>query len=587
MLNALRCWMKANNIDAYIVPTADPHHDEYIPEYYEIRRRLTGFTGSAGMAVVTRDSALLWTDSRYWLQAAEELSAAGFTLMKDGDSSTPYYIEWIVDWAKQGGMKPCRTAFPLEMITIAEGREMSEAGLSLVPADPFDKWWLERPALPSGPIVLQDTRYVGRSRSEKLADLVDLVKHDFPVSKGLLLNDLSDICWLLNLRGQDIAFNPVFLAYLAYDCAKERFTLFTHYQTMSVEAREALEAEGIVLRPYDETAEAVVGYHGDYAALPYSFSEFIVDSGELPLSALRAVKDETEIAGLRLAMERDGVAMMRFIQRLEEDPVSPLTELTAARMLADERAAQSGYEQPSFETISAYAAHGAIVHYEPTAATDVPLSRKGLLLLDSGAQYDCGTTDITRTFALGELTAEERSVYTLVLKGHLALQRLRFPEGTNGLQLDTAARAPLWARGYDFGHGTGHGVGAHLCVHEGPHQIRKDKRPCTSVVFRPGMVVTDEPGIYVAGRFGVRIENVLLCREAETTPFGRFLRFEPLTLCPYDLRPADLGMLTEEEIEQLNTYHAEVRRRLLPLIKDEATRRLLVRACQPITETYA
>lgn len=586
MLTALRKWMKERNIDAFLIPTSDPHHNEYIPPRYELRCRLTGFTGSAGTALITANDALMWTDSRYWLQAAEELAAEGFELMKEGDPSTPYYIDWLATRAKASGDCPYCLAFPPDMVMIAESEAFKKAGLTVVAADPFDKLWPERPALPSAQIVLQNERYTGMSRSEKLRLFSVWAQETLQKAGGVLLNDLSDIAWLLNLRGADIAYNPVFLAYLSYNLIEDRYTLFTHFHTLSSDAKKALEEDGVTLRPYEAAASETVGYRGDYTTIAYSFAETIDDCGTLPVEAWRAVKNEAEIAGMREAMTRDGIAMVRFLYRLEEEPASPLTELTVARMLADERSALTGYEGPSFETISAYAAHGAIVHYEPTAESDVAIAPKGLLLLDSGGQYDCGTTDITRTVSLGEITPEERRVYTLVLKGHLALQAIRFPEGTNGLQLDTAARAPLWAAGYDFGHGTGHGVGAHLCVHEGPHQIRKDKRSCTEEVIRPGMVVTNEPGVYIAGRFGVRIENVLLCREMEANAFGRFLGFEPLTLCPYDLRAVDFDLLTREEIEQLNAYHTEVRRRLYPLIKEEAIRRWLVRACQPIADIY-
>ena len=305
---------------------------------------------------------------------------------------------------------------------------------------------------------------------------------------------------------------------------------------------------------------------------------------ESEVARWRAVKSSAEAEGFRQAMLRDGVALVQFLRRLDEQMAAGdcPTEMEVDAQLTALRAAQPGFRELSFATIAGYAAHGAIVHYEAEPATDVRLKPEGLLLLDSGAQFDCGTTDITRTLALGPTTDEERRVYTLVLKGHLALARLRFPEGTTGLQLDTAARQPLWAEGYDFGHGTGHGVGSHLCVHEGPHQIRKNLRACTLIPFGPGLTVTDEPGIYVEGRFGVRIENVLLCQPAGETPFGRFLGFETLTLCPYDLRPLDRSLLTPEEAAQINAYHTEVRTRLLPLLTDEADRQWLRRATEPL-----
>ncbi len=581
----LREWMKSQGLDAYWVPTADPHNDEYIPAHWMCREWLTGFTGSAGLAVVTLTEALLWTDSRYWLQAEEQLAGTPFKVMREGDPNVTPPAEWL---AQAIGHEPFTyvVGTPPDMVTAETDRTFDNLGLTLqtFAPDPFDALWTDRPALPAAPITVQDAEWTGLSVNDKLLRTAQWLNLHLKAD-CYLFNDLSDIAWLLNLRGADIPFNPVFVAYLIYNREGCKFTLFTHTETLLPEARAQLDEAGVGLAPYEETPEFCCTHRVQASAsvcmaMPLTHDEPL--ESEVP--AWRATKTQAEAEGFRQAMLRDGVALVQFLRRLDEQMASGHcpTEMEADAQLTALRAAQPGFRELSFATIAGYAAHGAIVHYEATPETDARLKPEGLLLLDSGAQYDCGTTDITRTIALGPVTDEERRVYTLVLKGHLALARLRFPWGTTGLQLDTAARQPLWAAGYDFGHGTGHGVGSHLCVHEGPHQIRKNYRACTVIPFEPGLTVTDEPGIYVEGRFGVRIENVLLCRPAGETPFGRFLDFETLTLCPYDLRPVYRTLLTPEEVRQINDYHAEVRTRLLPLLTDEADRQWLARATEPL-----
>ena len=404
-----------------------------------------------------------------------------------------------------------------------------------------------------------------------------------------MFSNLSNVAWALNLRGADIEFNPVFLAYLAYNTLTDNFTLFTHAHTLTRDAADQLAEAGVEVRPYGEAMtlcqEGILGMPEDSFNYVFANDNVCIFAFPNPITPRRQIKNEAEINGFRQAMVRDGVAMVRFLHWLDEQrrAEAPLTELSVANKLHEFRSKEFGFQGLSFETISAYGPHGAIVHYEPTPDTDRPLEPHGLLLLDSGAQFESGTTDITRTLALGPLTDEERRVYTLVLKGHLALARMHFPEGTTGLQLDTAARAAMWAEGYDFGHGTGHGVGSRLCVHEGDYQIRKDsQRACTLKPFRPGMTVTDEPGIYVSGRFGVRIENTLLCVPDRVTDFGRFLRFETLTLCPYDLDAIDRSMLTPEEVAQIDEYHDWVCARLWIELSDESERQWLVRATRHI-----
>ncbi len=577
-VETLRAWMRENGVDAYIVPTADPHNDEYVPERWMCREWLTGFDGSAGLAVVTPSSAALWTDSRYWLQAGQQLADSPFCLMREGEADVPSPAQWVKEEAADGAVVSC----PADMLTSAMAREW---GISPAAAlDAFDTIWKDRPALPAAPIYPQPLKYAGTPVTAKLSLVADKLDGAME-SAQYLFNDLADIAWLLNLRGGDIPYNPVFLSYLLYEKEGRHFTLFTHTDTLTPAARTQMAEAGVEVRSYGETERACQAKSTAFSpSAPVCVARHGSETIESPAEALRSVKCAAERDGFREAMARDGAAMVSFLRWLDEAMAAGerVTEMGIDEKLTALRAAQPGYEQLSFATIAAYGAHGAIVHYEASPATDAQLEAKGLLLLDSGAQYDCGTTDITRTIALGTLSEEERRVYTLVFKGHLALARQRFPTGTTGLQLDLAARQYMWQEGYDFGHGTGHGVGAHLCVHEGPHQIRKNIRPCTLLPFAEGMTITDEPGVYVPDSFGVRIENTLLCVDGGETPFGRFLRFESLTLCPYDLRPVVREMLTAEEAAQIDAYHALVRERLTPLLADEADRHWLAQATKPI-----
>lgn len=579
----LRQWMAAHAATAVYVPIGDPHNDEYIPAHWQALRWLTGFTGSAGSAVVTLTDARLWTDSRYWLQAAEELKDTGFSLMKEGADGVP----GLKEWCKLQGVK--EITVPDDMVTASFGNDLVSDGVGVRGVSSsalFDGLWTDRPPMPEGLIDVQPLEWAGQT----VADKLDLFRHaaQRDGNEGcFIIGDLSDIAWMLNLRGRDVECNPIFLAWLVYELPAGRFTLFTHTRTLSPAARRQLEENHVAVDEYDRLLPFLGGRKrlGSAEELPlflYEAKSYAPFVSPAPFS--RATKNEAEQHGFREAMERDGVALVKFRRWIEErlGTDERLTEMSIDRKLTSLRAEQPGYEQLSFCTIAGYAAHGAIVHYEATPQTDAVLERRGLLLLDSGAQYDCGTTDITRTIPMGPLTEEERRVFTLVLKGHLALQRQQFPVGTTGIQLDLAARQYMWNAGYDFGHGTGHGVGAHLCVHEGPHQIRKNLRACTQIPLTPGMTVTDEPGIYVEGKFGVRIENTLLVQPAGETPFGKFLKFEPLTLCPYDMEAADLSMLTAGERVQIDSYHAEVARRLMPRLTDEADRQWLARATSPL-----
>lgn len=591
-VEALRRWMESQGLAAFIVPTLDPHNSEYLPRYWQAREWLTGFTGSAGMAVVTLREAALWTDSRYFLQAEAQLEGTPFQLMRDGCDDTPSVPEWLNACVGSGCV-----GYWGEMMT-EELRQALFGGTALdnrqVDTDPFAEIWTDRPALPDAPVIVQPLPLAGESVGSKLARVRQWMAGLKEAPGAFFMSDLSEIAWLLNLRGADIEFNPFFLSYLLVQT--DGAVLFVQPEKITPEAARQLADNGVTLRPYDGWAtalEQLVGAGGPVVALPATTACCVVRQAvragvnccfcTSPVPLFRAVKNEAEQDGFRRAMLEDGVAMVQFLRWLDENVATGrVTEMEVDRRLTAFRAARPGFCSLSFATIAAYAAHGAIVHYEAEPSTDAVLEPRGLLLLDSGGQYECGTTDITRTIALGPLTDEERRVYTLVLKGHIALSCCRFPDGTTGLQLDTAARYPLWQAGYDFGHGTGHGVGSRLGVHEDPHQIRKNYRPCTVVPFRAGMVVTNEPGIYVTGRFGVRIENMLLARPSLHTDFGSFLEFETLTLCPYDLRAVDASLLSAEEKQWVNRYHATVCRELLPLLDDEADRRWLEQATRAL-----
>ncbi len=530
-LRLVREWLEANQLDALVVPTDDPHGSEYLAEHWQCRRWLTGFTGSAGTAVVTGTEALLWTDSRYWLQAEEQLAGTEFRLMRDGED-----------------------------LSVQEWLDKHTANVKWSYNEPFDAIWADRPALPMTKAWVMPDEVAGESAADKLRRLVFyLMERD---QSGIFVSDLAEIAWLLNIRGNDIAYNPFIIAFLYVSADGEHVLYVNEQQVEGI--KDYLSSLGIGIEPYDE-----------------SIAQYCHPT---PVGEWKAVKNAVEQEGFRRAHLRDGVAMVRFLVRLQQEieKGTHVTEMWVDKELTALRAEQEGFLSLSFETIAGYAAHGAIVHYEATPESDASLYAHGVLLLDSGAHYDCGTTDITRTISLGTPTAEERRVYTLVLKGHLNLQAMHFPEGTTGLQLDTAARAPMWREGYDFGHGTGHGVGHVLGVHEGPVQIRKNHRADTVLPVRAGQVITDEPGIYVSGKFGVRIENCLLCVPSHSTDFGKFLAFEPLTLCPYDSALIVPEMLTSEEKAWLNTYHAIVCDRLMSLLTDEAEKAWLQEATRPL-----
>ena len=574
-LALLRQELRRERLSAYIFLTADPHQSEYTADHWKGREWISGFNGSAGTAVVTLTSAALWTDSRYFIAAAEQLEGTEFQLMKLKVEGTPTIAEWLgkeladaVDKSVGIDGMTASTATVEELI----GDLRQQGGLTLqTNFDVLGRIWRDRPAIPANKVVLQPVELAGEDMTSKLRRIRKALREQH--ADGMLMAQLDDIAWTLNLRGSDVHCNPVFVSYLLI--TSERVTLYINKEKLPADVQRYLTENGIEVASYMDVAKGLRDY-GEYNILldanevNYTLMKAVkreVVRGTSPVPLMKAVKNKAEQEGFRKAMVRDGVAMVRFLKWLEENPSQ--TEVSVADQLELLRSEQSLYKGLSFDTIAGYEQHGAIVHYEATAETDVPLDRKGFLLLDSGAQYQDGTTDITRTIPMGPLTDEQKKVYTLVLKGHIDLQMLHFPEGATGTQLDAIARQPLWQAGLNFLHGTGHGVGSYLNVHEGPHQIRMEWKPAKLQV---GMTVTDEPGVYLEGRFGVRIENTLLVVPIGETECGRFLGFETLTLCPIDVRPIIREMLTLEERQWLNDYHTMVYQRLKGYLKEDEVR---------------
>ena len=577
-LAALRTEMEARQLSAFIVPSTDPHSGEYVPEHWESRKWISGFTGSAGTAVITLTDAGLWTDSRYFIQAEEQLSGTGIRLFKDRLPETPSIGEWLGSVLKAGDKVGIDGWVNSHQEVLGLRNELKTKGLTLetMTEDIFDTLWTDRPSLPQSPVFILDETRTGVSCSEKIGQIQKAIAKNG--ASAIILSALDEIAWTLNLRGNDVHCNPVFISYLLI--AKGGYTLYILEEKITDEVRTYLEGHQVTIKPYSELAETLRTFDSKREGvlqisplanealyeLSTRYAETIIAPS--PVALMKAIKNETEQAGFRKAMERDGVALVKFLRWLEEVvPGGNESEISIDQKLYQLRAEQADFRGISFDTIAGYKEHAAIVHYEATPETDIPLKPEGLLLLDSGAQYLDGTTDITRTIALGPLTQEEKTDYTLVLKGHLHLQNAQFPAGTCGTQLDVLARSAMWKCGINYMHGTGHGIGHFLCVHEGPHQVRMNHVP---TLLEPGMILTDEPGIYKAGRHGIRIENTLLIVPAQETEFGKFYKFEPLTLCPIDKKAIAIEIMTDEELTWLNEYHQLVYDRLCPLLeKDE------------------
>ena len=574
-LEALRDLMRSKHIDAVIIPGTDPHQSEYPSEHWKFRDYVSGFTGSNGTAVVTLDDAGLWTDSRYFLQAAEQLEGSGFTLRKENIPGEPTVLEWLGEVLDEDAV----VGVDGRLFSLIEANriEMFCAQNGFMFAPDFraaEAIWTDRPARPMNPAFVHDEALAGEDVDSKISRVVDAL--DAADADGLLITALDEIAWLLNLRGSDVDYTPVVIAF-AYVSEDER-VLFIDSEKVTSEVKNHLKKYGVKIKDYDDI-EKFLGKISSTATVMVDPNRVSDALGQAmicnktymasPVIALKGVKNECQIAGFRQAMLYDGAAMVRMMMWLEQNVANGITEMDVDRRLQQERAAYASNRGDSFHMIAGYKDHGAIVHYEATDESAYTLAPDGLLLIDTGGQYLEGTTDITRTISLGNPTAAEKHDYTLILKGHLALARAVFPKGTMGVQLDVLARGPLWNEGMTYLHGTGHGVGHFLGCHEGPQSIRMEANPTP---LELGMVTSNEPGIYKTGEYGIRTENLLLCVPAcSNEEWGEFYKFESLTLFPYDTTLMDMDMLNREEVKQINDYHAMVCERLRPLLSaDEA-----------------
>lgn len=583
---ALRAHIAKENIQAFIIPSTGPHLSEYVAPHWQSREWISGFTGSAGTVVVTAKEAGLWTDSRYFLQADQQIEGTGIALYKEMLPETPSIPAFLSSLLQKGDT----VGIDGKMFSADEvqhlQRELRQSGIYVKSiADPMQLLWSDRPAMPLAPAFVYDTKYAGKSFTEKLSAVRKKMKA--AGAESLLLSALDEIAWLLNIRGSDVHCNPVVVSYLLI----ERYEIhcFIQPQKVTAELASYFKANGISIHGYKEIEDYLSNTHAEsilvnpvktnYAIYSAICPTCRIINGTSPIALLKAVRNEQEIIGIHAAMQRDGIALVRFLKWLEEAvPAGRETEISVDRKLHEFRAAQPLYMGESFDTIAGYKEHGAIVHYEATPETDVALKPEGFLLLDSGAQYLDGTTDITRTIALGNLTEEEKLDYTLILKGHIALAMAVFPEGTRGAQLDVLARMPIWQQHMNYLHGTGHGVGHFLNVHEGPQSIRMNENP---IPLQPGMITSNEPGVYKAGSHGIRTENLVLTVPAGKGMFGNYLKFETITLCPICRKGIIKELLTAEEIKWLNKYHQTVYEKLAPDLNNDE-REWLKEACKAI-----
>lgn len=587
-LARLRELMKREHLSAFIFPSTDAHQSEYVADHWRGREWISGFNGSAGTAVVTMKSAALWTDSRYFLAAEEQLEGTEYQLMRLKIEGTPTIAEWLGKelqdvQSPEVGLDGMVNSYNYVKDLSYSLRKLG--GITLrTNLDPLEQIWENRPSLPANPVEIQSLEYAGETLVSKVARIRKSLRELH--ADGMLVSALDDIAWTLNLRGTDVHCNPVFVSYLLIESNK--VSLFVDDNKLSLEVKQYLQDNQVSLYNYNKVEKCLESYSeynilldGDetsyYLWKTVKCQEIVAAAS--PISAMKAVKNKAEIEGYRSAMLKDGVAMVKFLKWLKPAvEAGGQTEISIDEKLTSLRAEQKLFRDISFDTIAGYAQHGAIVHYEATPETDVVLKPEGLILIDSGAQYQDGTTDITRTIALGAVSEEMKHIYTLVLKAHIQLELVKFPDGASGTQLDAVGRECMWREGYNFLHGTGHGVGSYLCVHEGPHQIRMEWMPTP---LRAGMTLTDEPGLYLAGKFGVRIENTVLISDYMSTEFGKFLQIEPLTLCPIDTTPIDVDMLLPEEIDWLNAYHHSVYEKLSPFL-DEEEKIWLENATKPI-----
>lgn len=583
---ALRAHIAQEQIQAFIIPSTDPHLSEYVAPHWQSREWISGFTGSAGTVVVTAKDAGLWTDSRYFLQAARQLEGTCITLYKEMLPETPNIPEFLSAHLQEGDCVGIDgKMFSAEEVEHLQ-KELKKSGIRIKSiADPMQLLWTDRPAMPLAPAFVYDTKYAGMSFTEKLPAVRQAM--EAAGADSLLLSALDEIAWLLNIRGNDVHCNPVVVSYLLIE--KDKVNYFVQPQKVTPELAEYFSANGISVHPYEEIGDYLNSFNAhsilmnpaktNYAIYSAIRPGCLIINGASPVALLKAIRNKQEIAGIHAAMQRDGVALVKFLKWLDEAvPAGKETEISVDKKLHTFRAAQPLYMGESFDTIAGYKEHGAIVHYEATPETNVTLKPEGFLLLDSGAQYLDGTTDITRTIALGPLTEEEKTDYTLILKGHIALAMAVFPEGTRGAQLDVLARMPIWKERMNYLHGTGHGVGHFLNVHEGPQSIRMNENP---VALQPGMVTSNEPGVYKAGSHGIRTENLVLTVPAGEGMFGKYLKFETLTLCPICRKGIIKELLTAEEIGWLNDYHRTVYEKLSPDLNNDE-KEWLKEACKAV-----
>ncbi len=575
-LDDLREVMRREKLAAFIFPSTDAHQSEYVASHWQGREWISGFDGSAGTAVVTLDRAALWTDSRYFLAAEQQLQGTEYQLMKLRVEGTPTIGQWLIEQladveSPEVGLDGMVNSFHDTQALVDELRKA--AGITVrTNFDPLEVIWKDRPSIPVNPVEIQPLEFAGESFQSKLSRIRTALRELH--ADGMLVSALDDIAWTLNLRGSDVHCVPVFVSYLLI--ASDKVSLFVDEEKLTPAVKDYLVGNGVSLYKYNKVEEGLRNY-SEYNILldgdetSYRLWKTVkcreIVSFTSPIPAMKAIKNQSEIAGFRSAMLRDGVAMVKFLRWLKPAvEQGGQTEMSINEKLTSLRAEQEYFRGLSFDTIAGYQEHGAIVHYEATPQTDAVLRPEGLILIDSGAQYQDGTTDITRTIALGPVSERIKYIYTLVLKAHIQMELVKFPDGASGTQLDAVGRACLWRAGLNYLHGTGHGVGSYLSVHEGPHQIRMEWKPTP---LRSGMTVTDEPGIYLAGEFGVRIENTLLVKDYMQTEMGKFLQMESLTLCPIDTAPIDVLLLTEEEKNWLNVYHQLVFEKLSPWLDEE------------------
>lgn len=572
-IKSIRDYMKTCGVSAFISPSTDPHSGEYVPEHWESRKWISGFTGSAGTAVITDNDGGVWTDSRYFIQAEEQLSGTGLKLFKDRLPETPSISEWLNKVLKPGDS----VGFDGWVNTVSEVQEIQKAlaknniSYKMI-NDPYKDIWLDRPSIPHNKPFILGMEYTGESCQSKIKRIKEAYQKN--QADGIVLSALDEIAWTLNLRGNDVHCNPVFVSYLII--TNKETTLYIIKEKITEDVSSYLSSCGIVCKEYDEIETDLRNYNGNNIQMSYNTNYAIFNAArsnaevilhDSPVLYFKSIKNDTEIEGFRNAMTRDGVAMVKFLYWLEKSVGKEnINEVTIDKKLTELRSQQQHFRGISFDTIAGYQEHGAIVHYEATEESALTLKPEGLLLLDSGAQYTDGTTDITRTIPLGETSLEQKKDYTLVLKGFIDVCMIEFPYGTCGTQLDILARQAMWKEGINYGHGTGHGVGHFLNVHEGPHQMRMNYMPA---ILLPGMTLTNEPGIYKAGRHGVRTENTMLIVKSKSTEFGEFYKFDQLTLCPISKQTIIKEMLTKEEIQWLNNYHKLVFEKISPFLEGE------------------